>query len=81
MFIGRTDAETESSIGDANVVEVLNKPGYVNAKAGILINAKSGEVLFEQDAEVPLPPASTTKMMTALLTIEAIERGELSRVF
>ena len=73
-----SDAETESSIGDANVVEVLNKPGYVNAKAGILINAKSGEVLFEQDAEVPLPPASTTKMMTALLTIEAIERGELS---
>lgn len=70
--------EDANSIGDANVVEVLNKPGHVNAKAGILIDATTGQILFEQDAETALPPASTTKMMTALLTVEAIERGELS---
>lgn len=75
---GDEEGTDSSSIGDANVVEVLNKPSAVAAKAGILINAKTGEVLFEQNAETALPPASTTKMMTALLTVEAVERGELT---
>lgn len=70
--------DANDTIGDANVYEVFKKPQQVNAKAAILIDAQSGQVLFEQEAETALPPASTTKLMTALLTIEAAERGELS---
>lgn len=73
-----SEKEDDSSVGDANVMEVLHKPERVNAKAGILIDAQTGQILFEQDAEVALPPASTTKMMTALLTIEAVEEEKLS---
>lgn len=52
--------------------------GGVEAKAAILVDDTYGEVLYEQSAHEALYPASTTKMMTALLVIEAIERGEIS---
>ncbi len=45
-----------------------------SAKACIIIDATSGRTLLEYAADTPLPMASTTKVMTALL---AIERGDL----
>lgn len=50
----------------------------VEAESAVLTDARSGNVLFEKNADTKLYPASTTKIMTALLTIEAVERGELS---
>lgn len=50
----------------------------INAKSAILIDSDYDEVLYEQDADERRYPASITKVMTALLTMEAIERGELS---
>jgi serine-type D-Ala-D-Ala carboxypeptidase (penicillin-binding protein 5/6) len=46
----------------------------VQAKAAVVIDADSGAVLFDKDAHTPLPPASTTKIVTALV---ALERGNL----
>ncbi len=48
-----------------------------NAKAVILIEASTGEVLFEKNADEKLVPASMTKMMSMLLIIENIEKGVL----
>ena len=42
----------------------------VGASAAIVIEAESGEVLFAQNIHKRLPMASTTKIMTALLTLE-----------
>lgn len=50
----------------------------VSAKACILIEAVTGQVLFEQNANTKLPMASTTKIMTTLLTIES---GDLDSEF
>ena len=47
------------------------------AKSAILIEASTGEVLYEQNADVALAPASMTKIMTLLLTMEAVENGKL----
>ena len=44
---------------------------YVSARSAILINATTGSVLFESNAYEKRAMASTTKIMTALLTIEA----------
>lgn len=41
-----------------------------SAKAAILINGDTGEVIYEQNADERLPMASTTKIMTALLLCE-----------
>lgn len=49
----------------------------VAAPSAILIDAKSGKVLFEKNADEKRPPASTTKIMTAIL---AIEHGKLDEV-
>ena len=49
----------------------------VPAKAAILIDAATGTVLYEQDAHMPLPPASVTKVMTMLLIMEAIDDGRI----
>ena len=45
-----------------------------SAKACVVIDQYSGRILLEHNADTPLPMASTTKVMTALL---AIERGNL----
>ncbi len=50
----------------------------VKAPSCILMDADSGTVIFEKDADRKMPPASVTKIMTLLLVMEAIERGELA---
>lgn len=47
------------------------------AKSAILVEASTGEVLYEMNADEALAPASMTKMMTLLLTMEAIEKGQI----
>lgn len=46
--------------------------------AAILIDQKSGEVLYEYNAHEQLRPASVTKVMTILLIMEALDSGKLS---
>ena len=50
----------------------------LDAKAGLLIEANTGEVLFEKNAHQENYPASITKVMTALLVLEAVDRGQLA---
>ncbi len=50
----------------------------VNAKSAIMINANTGQILYEKNAQVALPPASMTKMMTEYLVMKAIHSGKLS---
>ena len=50
----------------------------VEAKGAVLIDASSGEVLFQQDAHKELPLASVTKVMTMLLVMEAVDSGKIT---
>lgn len=49
--------------------------GFVTAKSAILIDAKTGEVLYKKNIYQPRPPASTTKIMTGILAIELGDLG------
>lgn len=49
----------------------------VQARAAILIEAESGRVLYEQNADERLPMASTTKVMTALIAVEHCAMDEI----
>ena len=51
--------------------------GEIDCKSAILMEAQTGEVLFEKNADESLPPASVTKIMTLLLVMEAIEQGKI----
>ena len=50
----------------------------VKAPSCLLMDAATGTVLYEQNADQQLAPASVTKVMTLLLTMEAIDRGQFS---
>lgn len=52
------------------VAEGAEIPPAVSAQSAVLIDAVSGTVLFAKDADRPLPMASTTKIMTALVALE-----------
>lgn len=65
------EAGNEESSG-----ETKNEGMKLNVKSAILIDADTGKVLVEQDSHQELPPASVTKVMTMLLTLEAVEAGK-----
>ncbi|GGE22556.1 D-alanyl-D-alanine carboxypeptidase [Gemmobacter megaterium] len=46
--------------------------------AGIVMDARTGKVLWEQNADTRLHPASLTKMLTLYIAFDAVRRGEIS---
>jgi D-alanyl-D-alanine carboxypeptidase (penicillin-binding protein 5/6) len=52
-------------------------PPEIDASYAVLMEAQSGKILFEQNADTPLPPASVTKVMTLLLIYESVNDGKL----
>lgn len=49
-----------------------------NAKSVILIETSTGEIIYGRDMHVKYAPASMTKMMSMLLFVEAIDKGNMS---
>ena len=43
----------------------------LSAQSAVLIDARDGRILYEKDADTPRPMASTTKIMTAIVAIDA----------
>ena len=50
----------------------------IKAKAAVLVDADAGRIIFGQNEQEREYPASITKVMTALLTLEAVDAGKLS---
>ena len=57
---------------------MIPSPPQIDAVAWLLVDADSGAVLAEHNADVPLPPASLTKMMTSYILAREISEGQLS---
>ena len=56
---------------------MLNINAYALEKGSILIEYSTGKILSEDNSHTKLPPASMTKMMTLLLTMENIDKGKI----
>lgn len=54
-------------------------PPQIEARAWLLLDAQSGAVLSQREADATIEPASLTKLMTAYLTFEALRDGRLKR--
>ncbi len=65
-------------ISAANAAAPIPAPPQVAAKNYILVDANSGRVLAEKDADVEVEPASITKLMTSYVIYKEIEAGRLS---
>ncbi|MDF1762244.1 MAG: D-alanyl-D-alanine carboxypeptidase [Oleibacter sp.] len=59
----------------ANII--IPKPPALDASAYILIDADSGSVLVEHNADERLPPASMTKMMTSYIAVHELVEGKV----
>ena len=49
-----------------------------SAKHALLMEAQTGYIMFEKDADVPMPPASMSKLMTIYIVFEALKEGRVS---
>ena len=61
-----------------NISVFANFENNINHKSSVLIEYNSGEILVDNNAHEKLPIASVTKLMTTLLTLEEIEKGNLN---
>jgi len=52
----------------------------IKARAAVVMEAETGKVLFAKNPELRLPPASTTKLMTALVVLDWMQPDELVTV-
>ena len=66
-----TVAATQTEASASNGIDV-------SAKSAILMEAHTGQILYEKNADEMLRPASVTKIMTMLLIFEALEQNKLS---
>ncbi len=89
IFCGNINAEgtvtvsSECDITDLEVplstsveVSAVGTTLDIKAKSAVLLEPHTGKVLYEQNADEKLPPASITKIMSLLLIMEALERGD-----
>lgn len=60
-------------------VTAQNHPSLdLRCKSAVLMEASTGKILYEQNPDEALPPASVTKIMTLLLVMEAIDGGKIA---
>ena len=62
-----------------DVLKADNLSGIdIKSESGIIMESSTGKILFDKNMDEQKSPASMTKIMTMLLTVEAIESGKIS---
>ena len=72
--ISDIDVPLDSTPVNAAIGQTLD----IKAKSVVLMEPNTGKVLYESNSDEKLPPASITKIMSLLLVMEAIDRGDIS---
>lgn len=70
------DGEETAAPGAGSAIPVAAFSGELDCKSAVLMDASTGTVLYEKNADEALPPASVTKVMTLLLVMEALDAGQ-----
>jgi D-alanyl-D-alanine carboxypeptidase len=77
-FVARFSHFVRSAVLTLVCVLLLPLAALAAPYAALVMDARTGEVLYANNADTRLHPASLTKMLTLYITFEAIERGEIS---
>ena len=56
----------------------MPKPPSIAARSAVVIDAASGELLFEKNPDQSIPPASLTKLVAIYTAMQAVEQGTIS---
>lgn len=68
--------QTSFTVKAGDLGDFGGTPPKIESPAAIVINQTTGKVLYERNADVQRPMASTTKIMTGILVLEQMELGE-----
>lgn len=77
LLFGWLCAFSAYAAGESESVSTSAFTEEIDARSAILMDADSGKILYEKNADTALPPASVTKVMTMLLVMEAIDDGRI----
>lgn len=72
--------KTKTYVGQSKHIPNYKKLKYITARSAIIIDSKSGEVLFEKHPDLPRQPASTIKVLTGFLAINTLPPEKLIKV-
>ena len=78
-FVALADTSTSTPIPTLTTrPAIIPSPPQLSATAYFLIDANSGRIIAEKNADQTLPPASITKLMTSYIVSAEIERGAIN---
>lgn len=77
MMAGLMAAGVLASVGTSASAALVD-PGLQSTKAGVVVDAQTGQVIADQNGMERLPIASTTKLITMYMVKEAIKSGKIS---
>jgi serine-type D-Ala-D-Ala carboxypeptidase (penicillin-binding protein 5/6) len=79
VAFAETEGEEEQQLTDEELIDLkpIFNEGKVDAETVLLIDAKTGLVLYEKDSDKQIYPASTTKILTCLIALEETEMSDL----
>ena len=77
MMAGLMAAGVLASVGTSASAALVD-PGLQSTKAGVVVEAQTGQVIADQNGTERLPIASTTKLITMYMVKEAIKSGKIS---
>lgn len=71
-------ARSSRAVHEGRAVHVSRAPHGLGAKAAIAMDLSTGHILYEQNADDQIPPASLTKIITLYLAYEALQENRLN---
>ena len=77
MMVGLMAAGVLASVGTSASAALVD-PGLQSTKAGVVVDAQTGQVIADQNGTERLPIASTTKLITMYMVKEAVKSGKIS---
>ena len=76
---GESEEDASGENAGENEEDVRGESGLeISAPSAILMEASTGQVVYEKNPDEERPPASVTKIMTLLLIFDALETGQIS---
>ena len=72
-----TEENQPESIQENTTENVKSQQEQISAPSAILMEASTGQIIYEKNPDEKLPPASVTKVMTLLLIFDALDSGQI----
>ncbi len=77
-LVSTLSLSTGSIAQTTSTLAIIPRPPQIAASSYILMDAETGKIIVEENADVQLPPASLTKIMTAYIAEVEIDNGNMS---